>query len=424
MMETKIFVQGMTCGHCEKKIKMELEKLDSIQSVQANASKNHVIIVHERTLDDSLIDARLKAIGYSVVEKDSFRKLKLAITLLSMVILTYMILRYGNSLKFDFLPNIGQNMDYGALFIVGLLTSVHCIAMCGGVNITQCNRYKHLKPSYPSLLYNLGRVTSYTILGGIIGGLGSVLSFSGQLRGYVTIAVSVAMILMAVKMLKIFQFNFPAFRLPDFIRKPLLKLSSKGPYFVGLANGFMPCGPLQSMQLYALGTGSVIRGALSMFYFSIGTFPLMFALGFISSLLEHRFSKHIMKFSGLLIFILGLAMFSRGAALAGVIIPFQSNGPVTISTLVTDDLQEVSFDLQANEYEPIQVQVGIPVKLIINADVENMNGCNNPLAIPSLGIEQTLYPGENVINFTPTEKGKIAYTCWMGMITSYIDVVE
>lgn len=186
----------------------------------------------------------------------------------------------------------------------------------------------------------------------------------------------------------------------------------------------MPCGPLQSMQLYALGTGSVISGALSMFYFSIGTFPLMFALGFISSLLEHRFSKHIMKFSGLLIFILGLAMFSRGAALAGVIIPFQSDGSVTIATLVTNDLQEVSFDLQANEYEPIQVQVGIPVKLIINADVENMNGCNNPLAIPSLGIEQTLYPGENVINFTPTEKGKIAYTCWMGMITSYIEVVE
>jgi sulfite exporter TauE/SafE/copper chaperone CopZ len=423
-METKIFVEGMTCGHCEKKIKMALEKLDSIQLAQANASKNQIIIKHHSVLDDALIDARLKAIGYSVVKKDSYHKIKVAVMLLSLVVLTYVVLRYGNRLKFDFLPNIRQNMDYGALFIVGLLTSVHCMAMCGGINITQCNRYRHLKPSYPSLLYNLGRVTSYTFLGGIIGGLGSVLSFSGQLRGYVTIAVSFVMILMAIKMLKLFQFPFPTFKLPDFLKKPLLKLSSKGPYFVGLANGFMPCGPLQSMQLYALGTGSVIRGALAMFYFSVGTFPLMFGLGFVSSLLEHRFSKHIMKFSGLLIFVLGLAMFSRGAALAGVIIPFQSSGPVTVSTLVANELQEVSIDLQANDYEPIQVRVGIPVNLIINAKAENMNGCNNPIAIPSLGIEQTLYPGENVITFTPTEKGKMAYTCWMGMITSYIDVVE
>ena len=58
-----------------------------------------------------------------------------------------------------------------------------------------------------------------------------------------------------------------------------------GPFIVGLLNGLMPCGPLQAMQLYALGTGSFLMGAASMFVFSLGTVPLMFGFGALSSLL-------------------------------------------------------------------------------------------------------------------------------------------
>lgn len=423
-METKLHVEGMTCGQCESKVQAKLNNLPAITDVRAFSSSNTVIVHHTGTLDHDGIAAELVELGYSLKPNDQWHLPKLLAATIALLVISFLVLRFSNSLNFDFLPNIRQNMGYGALFTVGLLTSVHCIAMCGGINISQCNRFKQMKPSRPSLLYNLGRVTSYTILGGIIGGIGSVLSFSGKSRGYVTIAVSIIMLLMAIKMLKLFQVSLPSITLPSSFKKALAKLSSKGPFFVGLANGFMPCGPLQSMQLYALGTGSVIRGALSMFYFSIGTFPLMFALGFVSSLLEHRFSKHILKFSGLLIFVLGLTMFTRGAALAGVIVPFQYNGDVVASTLVSDTMQEVRIDLQSNHYEPIQVKKGIPVALIINAEADQMNGCNNPITIPSLGLEQTLMPGENIITFTPEDSGKMTYTCWMGMITSYIDVVD
>lgn len=423
-METKFFVQGMTCGHCEKKIQSELENLISILSVKAYSSKNLVIINHSQPLDVTFIKMRLNALGYPVRENDPNQDVKRFGMSIILLIISYVILRYSNQLTFDFLPNIRQNMGYGALFVVGLLTSIHCIAMCGGINITQCSQYKNAKPSIPSLLYNLGRVTSYTLIGGLVGGIGSVLSFSGQFKGYVTLIVSFIMILMSFKMLKILQIKMPLFKTPPFIKQKIHKYASKGPFFIGLANGFMPCGPLQSMQLYALGTGSFVMGALSMFYFSLGTFPLMFILGYISALLDHRFSKHIMKVSGLLIFILGVAMFSRGAALAGVNLPIELNGDAIQSQMVTKDLQEIRFNLKSNHFEPLQVQVGIPVKLIIYADMENLNGCNNPIAIPSLGIEQTLYPGENIILFTPTEKGKITYTCWMGMITSTINVIE
>lgn len=423
-MKTKLYVEGMTCGQCESKVQAKLNTIPAISSVKAFSSTNTVLVYHKATLDYALIEVTLDELGYSLEPKDRWRLLKLIAMIVTLLMIVFFVLRFGNSMNFDFLPNIRQNMGYGALFTVGLLTSVHCVAMCGGINISQCNRFKQMKPSRPSLLYNLGRVTSYTILGGIIGGIGSVLSFSGKSRGYVTIVVSIIMLLMAIKMLKLFHVSLPSITLPSYFKKVLMKLSSKGPFFVGLANGFMPCGPLQSMQLYALGTGSIIRGALSMFYFSIGTFPLMFALGFVSSILEHRFSKHIMKFSGLLIFVLGLTMFTRGAALAGVIVPFQYNGDVVESTLISDNNQEVRIDLQSNHYAPIKVKRGIPVTMIINAEVDQMNGCNNPITIPSLDIEHTLIPGENIISFTPDESGKIAYTCWMGMITSYIDVVD
>lgn len=424
-MKRKLHIEGMTCASCENKIENALNQNTGVTNVVATASKNQVLVdFNETIIPIEKIISDIENIGYNLASKPVVSIKANILTIFALMILGFLVLKYGNSVSFDLLPNIRQNMGYGTLFIVGLLTSVHCIAMCGGINISQCNKFRETSPSLPSLLYNLGRVTSYTIIGGIIGGIGSVLSFSGQSRGYVTLLVSFIMVIMAIRMLKLFHVKLPRLKLPAQLRKMLMVLSKKGPFFVGLANGFMPCGPLQSMQLYALGTGSVVRGALSMFYFSLGTFPLMFALGFVSSLLNHKFSKNVMKYSGVLIFILGLTMFSRGAALAGVILPFQYNGTLVESTVVNEEFQEVQIELASNSYPPIQVKKDIPVRFIINVDANHINGCNNPITIPSLSIEQTLIPGENIITFIPTETGKIAYSCWMGMITSYIEVVE
>lgn len=92
--------------------------------------------------------------------------------------------------------------------------------------------------------------------------------------------------------------------------------------------------------------------------------------------------------------------------------------------VVSNDIQEISIDLKSRAYEPIVVQKGIPVKFNIKATAENINGCNGTVIIPAYNIERTLVPGDNVIEFTPTEEGTIAYSCWMGMINSRIQVVS
>lgn len=88
------------------------------------------------------------------------------------------------------------------------------------------------------------------------------------------------------------------------------------------------------------------------------------------------------------------------------------------------NIQHVTTRFSAGGYVPIVVKENIPVRWTIQMAREDLNGCNNAMVIPELGIEKSLNPGENVIEFTPKSSGTIAYSCWMGMIRSHISVVK
>jgi len=192
-----------------------------------------------------------------------------------------------------------------------------------------------------------------------------------------------------------------------------------GPVVVGFLNGLMPCGPLQAMQLYALSTGSPIRGGISMFFFCAGTIPLMFALGAASSALSsvkgQVFSRRVMQAGAVLVAALGLVMFSSGWSLSGF-----TNPPVSV---IQKDVQIVNSTLLPNRYPAITVQEGIPVRWIINAPPGSITGCNNRMIIREYGIQYTFKNGDNVIEFTPTRAGRFSYSCWMAMIYGTITVM-
>ena len=225
-------------------------------------------------------------------------------------------------------PQAEEGMSYGILFIIGLLTSFHCIAMCGGINLSQCVRSQatdyhqdsKLSTLSPGILYNTGRVISYTVLGGLVGAAGSVISFSGSAKGIVQLVAGVFMVIMGLNMLNLFPWLHRLnLRMPRILTSRIYdQKGSNGPFYVGLLNGLMPCGPLQAMQLYALSTGSSFKGALSMLLFSLGTVPLMFGLGALSSLLSKRFTGKMMTVSATLVVILGVIMFSNGMNLSGI----------------------------------------------------------------------------------------------------------
>ncbi|HEY9059560.1 MAG TPA: sulfite exporter TauE/SafE family protein [Pseudobacteroides sp.] len=461
-----LHIEGMTCTSCEMRIENVLMKLEGMIEAKAIYSSSSVYVTYDssrlgigRIIETiEKLDYKVKSEASSISETDERNKeYKTKVEENRMrpgqvigigVIILALYLIINNTIGFNFIPEVNQSMGYGILFVVGLLTSLHCIAMCGGINLSVCVQYKlgsnekdmdregngrgrrlgELTRLTPSALYNLGRVISYTIIGGIVGALGSVVSFSGTVKGIIAIVSGIFMVIMGLNMLNIFPWLRKINpRMPKIFGKKIHgNTGKKGPIVIGLLNGLMPCGPLQAMQLYALGTGSMLAGALSMFLFSIGTVPLMFGFGAISSLLSGKFTHKMLKVSAVLVMILGVIMLNRGFNLSGynIGLALGSSGGSRNIAKIDNGEQVVTINLEPGGYTPIVVQKDIPVKWIIKADKESLNGCNNAITSQEFGIEnEKLIVGDNIIEFTPKREGTFVYTCWMGMISSSIKVV-
>ena len=203
---------GVTCTACENKIEKELNKLDGINSVKVSYASSSADIIYNRSkIDVDIIYNTIEKIGYDVIYEDDAidEDSSNTTTILIFMIITGLYVIINNTVGFNFFPQITQSMGYGMLFVAGLFTSVHCIAMCGGINLSQCtgcndcdkkNISNKLKPS---LLYNFGRVISYTILGGLVGALGSVFSLSLKGKSIISLIAGAFMIIMGINMLGI-----------------------------------------------------------------------------------------------------------------------------------------------------------------------------------------------------------------------------
>ncbi|MDR1950316.1 MAG: sulfite exporter TauE/SafE family protein [Spirochaetaceae bacterium] len=456
--KTKVLrISGMTCVNCQNRIEKKLKSTPGVEDAQVNYNTGTAAVTYNTAVISlNEITQTIEALDYKVLD-DTRRESGIpAAGILIIILALYMLLRqFGIAALTSAFPLAEAGMGYGMLFIIGLVTSVHCAGMCGGINLSQCispgksgGRFAVL---FPSLLYNAGRIASYTTVGVIVGALGSAITVTGVMQGFVQIIAGVFMVIMGINMLGFFpglrRFNL---RMPRIFAKKIEaeKAANKSPLIIGLLNGLMPCGPLQAMQLYALSTGSPVKGGISMFLFSLGTVPLMFGLGALGSLLSHSsrgrsFSAAVMKVGAILVTVLGLTMFSNGWNLGGlpaplsliprIAAPFGEGtvfaGPAANAAaasfvpVIEGGAQVVNSTLGPGRYPAITVQAGIPVKWTINAPQGSINGCNNRMLIREYGIEHRFTPGDNLIEFVPERTGRFPYSCWMGMIRSSITVV-
>lgn len=428
----KISVYEMTCTSCENRVEKAIKKLHGIVNVKASYSGQYAVVDYDDEFCSlGQIKSAIKSAGYSTRGSNDYKFMGILIIVAAVVLLGLKTSGFDMEAKL-------ANASYAVLFVVGVLTSIHCVGMCGGIMLSQSlskeskNKFEAIQPA---LLYNIGRVISYTILGGVIGALGSVFSLSITAKAIMQIFAGAFMVMMGFNMAGFSAFRKFHIKLPVSACK--MKNKSSSPFIVGILNGLMPCGPLQTMQLFALGTGSATKGALSMFVFAIGTVPLMLTFGALSGLLSKGYTKRILKFSGVLIIVLGLIMGNRGFALAGIninpITAFTSNaqslvggnsgGANVAKATLQDGVQVITMTANNNGYTPnaFYVQKGIPVKWIIKG--EQLNSCNNAVAVQSLNIQKKIKSGENIIEFTPGDKD-INFSCWMGMIRGVIKVVD
>lgn len=436
----KFKVYEMTCTSCENRVEKACKKVGGVLNAKASYSGQFAEVEYDDELCSiNKIKTAIKSAGYTTESSNDYKFMGILIVVAAIVLLGI------NTSGFDMEAKL-KNASYAVLFVVGMLTSIHCVGMCGGIMLSQSlskeskNKFEAMEPA---ILYNIGRVVSYTILGGIIGALGSVFTLSITAQAGMQIFAAVFMIMMGFNMAGFSIFRKFSIKLPHAACK--VKNKSGSPFIVGLLNGLMPCGPLQTMQLFALGTGSAVKGALSMFMFAIGTVPLMLTFGAISGILSKGYTKKILKFSGVLIIVLGLIMGNRGLALTGMSInpltyisnylassdntgTTENNKTSSSSSnenkaILKDGVQVLNMTASGRGYTPnvLYVQKGVPVKWVVNAT--QLTSCNNAIVIPSLKKQQKLKSGENIIEFTPGDKD-LSFSCWMGMIRGTIKVVD
>ncbi len=340
-------------------------------------------------------------------------------------------------LNLDFsLAEINPGMDEGLLFLIGLLTSFHCIGMCGGFVVSYALAdVKHGRaPWRGHLSYALGKLLSYSGFGALFGALGGLVTFTLQMRAGVSLVAGGFLILYGLSF-------FPAFnllkrlhlRLPRSFSQAVGQVRQKtaNAFIVGLLNGLMiACGPLQAVYIMAAETADPWQGARFLAVFALGTLPVMLTFGGISSVIGVNALKHMTRISGLVIVIMGLVMFDRGLTLAGKhydpvdltrwIGHWISDMPKqksALSAAVQTDYQLAYMEVYAGEYRPdtFHIVKNLPVKWII--DVKELVGCNQILNVPWLRLEYPLKHGLQKIEFLPSgDQTVLSFSCAMGMI--------
>lgn len=419
-------IEGIHCNHCIDTITNALLKNKNIKEVKIKNNIAH--ITYDKKLSNREIIKIIIDIDYFTKKEyisDNLKNIDTTIRLKEFIVIVIVLFAlwflinkiFGYNI-FNVIPNIDSSITYGMLFVTGILTSIHCISMCGAINLIAIVDSKNKNYKRP-ILYNLGRVVSYTIIGGLVGLLGSVISLNSTINGIIILVASLIMLLMSFNMLGIIEFRLP------FINKIRLKTKSRNSFVIGLLNGLMPCGPLQAMQVYALSTGSFIKGALSMLIFSLGTVPLMLLVGIFYNLVKGKGKIIVNKVASVLILILSIVMLNRGLLALGIDISksFNDYSEFT-SSKIEGDYQVVEFDLEYNDYEDIIVQKDIPVKMIIHVEKKYLTGCNSELELKDFNKKVKLEVGDNIIEFTPKKTGTYTYTCWMNMIKNNIKVVD
>jgi sulfite exporter TauE/SafE len=214
-------------------------------------------------------------------------------------------------------------------FFMGLLGSVHCIGMCGP--LVMALPILHLNPLQKVLatfLYHLGKITTYGLLGVIVGVFGKQIPFY-NVQQHLSIVIGGLMIAYVLWVFYLHPRRKLGFLKMDWIQKPVLTILSKllkqnlvsSFLLIGFLNGLLPCGMIYLALGSAWANQSVLQSGLFMVLFGIGTLPALLLVAFGGQLMGFAFRQKIQKALPYLLFGMGVLLILRGMDLG---IPYLS----------------------------------------------------------------------------------------------------
>ena len=455
------YVKGMHCASCEILIEKRLLELENIKSAEVSTTKGEVLIEYEDKKPSlERLNEIFKKEGYVFSDQPSeiingFKPREFFITLgigLLIIIGFIALNRFGLS----GLINVGSKSSLPMFFVFGLLAGISsCAALVGGLILSMSKQWGELysdseytwKKIQPHLIFNAGRLISYGILGAALGAIGSKLNFSLKFGPILVIAVSVMMIFLAFQM-----FGFKAFRkfqftMPKFMTRFIANESNfKGrymPFLMGAFTFFLPCGFTITAQGLALISGNAIQGGLIMFLFALGTLPMLLLIGLssVKFLQKPHLAERFLKVAGILVLFFALYNINSQLNVLGT----SSLGDLGINSTqssntnkntsyknekglapIVNGKQILKMNASSRGYSPnyFKVRVGVPVRWEIT-DI-GTSGCTKAVISKNLFEgEILLTPGQtSVKEFTPEKPGKYKFSCWMGMVSGIIEVVD
>lgn len=344
-------------------------------------------------------------------------------------------------------------MDLWLIFLTGLTVGgLTCLAVQGGLlastiaareeqDFEEGSGRKH--NIWPVLAFLSTKFAAYVILGFILGAFGSALSISDTARIVIQLLAGAYMIVVALNLLNIHPiFRYIIIQPPRFLTRAVKDTSRSrdlfAPALLGALTIFIPCGTTLAMEAFAISSGSPILGSLIMGVFILGTAPLFLGLGFLTTVLGDSFRTRFFKLAGVLVLYLGITTFNSSLVLAGSPITLQTvmdQIPITLdlsggrgtnlsSVTVINGVQTANITVLPNGYTPNYVQVSSGVPVTLNLTPSGGLGCTSQFRIPNLGITKNLTLNETTpVSFIPKQKGKLAWTCGMGMFSGTIEVI-
>ncbi len=328
-------VKGMHCKACSALIESDLKEVAEITEVKASLSNHKVELTGDfgdltpEQVAESLTGV-LKKDGYTLsLEKQKhlvkWSDFKIAIPIAILFIALFVLLQ---KLGIVNLINASE-VSYGTAFIIGLIASVSsCMAVVGGLVLSMsANFAKEGDKVRPQVLFHLGRIIFFFILCGVFGLLGSSFHLGGTGTFVISFIVAIVLFILGLNLLDIFPWAKKLQpTLPAFITNKVHSVKGLNhtltPVLVGIVTFILPCGFTQSMQIYALSTGSFWTGSLIMLSFALGTLPVLALLSF-SSLGIHKKAQSsiFFKTAGLIVIFFGIFNLINSLVILGVINP-------------------------------------------------------------------------------------------------------
>ena len=294
----------------------------------------------------------------------------------------------------------------------------------------------HPQLAVPILLFLAAKLAAYTVLGFLLGALGSMLQLNTVTRAILLIAVGIFMLGNALRMFNVHPiFRYFAIEPPKFITRYIRRKAKNGesffaPLFLGALTVFIPCGVTQAMMAVAVGTGSALQGAVLMFAFILGTSPIFFIVAYLAMKLGTRMEKWFMRFVAVVLLVLGLVSINSGLTLMGS--PFSVTNMIEAAKAAQPDLASapvpqsdgVTLYVSAGNsgYSPRVLHARADTPITLNVVTNQTYSCSRSFVIPALGEEKLLpSSGTESISIPAQSAGTIMrFSCSMGMYTGEI----